>query len=601
MPVLILRTLGELVAFAVCAFAAGSLLLAGARKLVGSPAEAMPGVRSAAVRVLVGFGCVAYGAAALALLHALRWWVLVLLGIAVVVAARRDVLAHARALRLSGRDRLTLGGLVIAAAMAIGQFLAALAPPEAYDELAYHLPIARAIASTHAAHQLLHASDLYGNLPSLAECLYAAALAVDGVALTHALHLAVLIAFVALAAAVVREQCGARAGALAAIALLAYPHLTYIATTGYVDAAATAFELGALLLALRWLARDEPADLVTASLLLGLALSVKYTALFAVAFVGVIVGVTLVRRRAARLGLISAAVVFVTCAFWYLKNLVRFGNPVWPFYFGHRSLDDGTYTDFVNSIHAFGPRTLHAFLEVPWRLAGDASLVPFLALSLVVLALLNRPARLPAAFAVLFVTDWFWIATHQVRFLLSGVAASILAVTIALATGGRALRVAFAATALVAIAVVQTHLHTFSITAARGALATQVGSPKAKYALGLDSRHAFLQRYFGCEVDAVSYLDARPALSPVLLRQTALEPWFARTTRFGKLPHDANTRTRAAHALREGAFASALVRGSEPGTFATGQDPSVAVDRRLRPAWREGDCTIFRVAGARQG
>jgi hypothetical protein len=489
-----------------------------------------------------------------------------------------------------------LGGLAIAAVMAIGQFLAALAPPEAYDELAYHLPAARAIASPHAAQQLLHAHDLYSNLPSLGECLYAAALTVDGIALAHTLHLAILLAFVALAAALVRERYSARAGALVAIALLAYPQLTYNATTAYVDAAATAFELGALLLALRWIERDEPADLVSAALLLGLALSVKYTPLFTAAFVGIIVGVTAVRRRATRLGLTSAAVALLTCAFWYAKNLIRFGNPFWPLYLGHRTMDEHTYTDFVNGVHAFGPRTVHAFLEVPWRLAGDASVVPFLALSLVVLALLSRPARAPAAFAVAFVTYWFWIATHQLRFLLTGVAAAIIAVTIAAAAGGRVLRVAFAVAAVVAIAVVQTKTHPFSVGAVPGALATQVGSPKAEYALGLESRSAYLRRYFRCEADAVAYLDAHPGLSPVLMRQTALEPWFARATRFGKLPLDSTTRQRAARALREGGFHSALVRASEPGTFATGADPSVAVDRRLRTIWQEGDCTILRIA-----
>jgi hypothetical protein len=597
-PGLILRTLGELVAFVGCAFALGSLLLTGAKKLAGPPGDAPPSMLGTAVRVLAGFGGVGYVAAVLALLHALRWWVLVPLGIAVLVAARRDVRAHAKMLCRPGGDRFALAGLVLAGAMAVAQFLAALAPPEASDELAYHLPIARAIGSSHAAHQLLHAHDLYGNLPSLGECLYAAALAVDGVALVHAVHLAVLIAFVALAAAVVREQCGARWGALAAIALLAYPHLTYNATTGYVDAAATAFELAALLLALRWVARDEPADLVAASLLLGLALSVKYTSLFAAAFVGLVVAVTAVQRRATRLGLTAAAVAVLACAFWYAKNLVRFGNPFWPFYFGHRTLDEHTYTDFIAGVHAFGPRTLPAFLEVPWQFAGDASLVPFLALSLVALALLARPARALAAFALLFTTYWFWIATHQVRFLLSGVVASILAVTIAFATGGRVLRLTFAAGALVAIVGVESHLHTFSLTAAPGALVAPFDSPKARYTLGLESRSAFLRLYVGCEADAVSYLDAHPALSPVLMRQTALAPWFARRTRFGKLPLDATTPERATRALRDGAFAAALVRESEPGTFATGSDASLPVDRRLRLVWREGDCAIFRVAAA---
>lgn len=597
MPGLIVRTLGELAAFTACAFACGSLALAGVRRLAHTDREVAPSVRGAATRVLVGFGCVAYVALVLGLLHALRWWVLAPLGVAALIAARRHIREYAAAaLRWPGRDPITLGLLGLAGVMAGGEFLAALAPPEAYDELAYHLPTAQAIASSHAAHQLLHAGDVYGNLPALAECLTAAALAVDGIALAHALHYAIVLAFVALAAALVRELCGARAGAFAAVAILAYPTLTYNATTGYVDAAATAFEVGAFLLTLRWLARDEPVDLLTAGLLLGFALSVKYTSLFTAAFLGLILAVAVVRRHAVRLGLVTAALTVAVSVFWYGKNLIRFGNPLWPFYFGHRSLDNSTYTAFINGVHAFGPRTPHAFLEVPWRLASDASIVPFLAVSLVVFALLAKPARAPAAYALVFVTYWFWIATHQVRFLLTGVVASILAVVIAVASGGRWLRVTFAAAAVVAVGVVQTHLHPFSISSAGGALAAQVGSPKARYALGLDSRAVYLRRYFGCEADAVTYLDAHPALSPVLMRQTALVPWFGRTTRFGKLPLSAVTPGRAVRALDDEGFRAVLVRASEPGTLATGSFPSSAVERRLRPLWRQGDCAILRVA-----
>jgi hypothetical protein len=595
-PGLVFRTLGELVAFGACAFAVGSLLLSCVGRLARSHNDAAPSLLGASVRVLAGFGGIAYAALVLSLLHALRWWVLLPLGLLTLVAARRDLGSYARALRRPRADRLAVGLLALAGVMAAGEFLAALAPAEAYDELAYHLPTARAIASPHAAHQLLHASDIYGNLPSLAECLYAAGLTVGGVAVAHALHLAILLAFIGLAAAFVRERFGSRAGALLAVAILAYPHLTYNATTAYVDAAATAFELGALLLALRWLETDDAADLVTAGLLIGFALSVKYTSLFTAAFIGVLVAVVAVRRGAVRPAIVSSGIALVTCVFWYAKNLIRFHNPFWPFYLGHRGLDDATYNAFLAGVHAFGPRTPVAFLEVPWRLASDQLVVPFLALSLVVLALLARPARALAIYALVFVTYWFWIATHQVRFILSGVVAAIIAVVIALAVGGRALRVVLAVAAVVAVVVAQARVHPFSISAVGPALAAQVGSPKAKVALGLESREAYFRRYVGCEADAVTYLDAHPGLSPVLLRQTALAPWFARTTRFGKLPLDTTSPARAARALRAGGFRSALARDSEPGTFATGADPSKAVQRVLRPIWKEGDCAILRVA-----
>jgi hypothetical protein len=258
-------------------------------------------------------------------------------------------------------------------------------------------------------------------------------------------------------------------------------------------------------------------------------------------------------------------------------------------------MDDRTYTDFVAGIHAFGPRTFGAFLEVPWRFATDASVIPFVALSVVVLAIAVRPARWPAVYALAFTTYWFWIASHQVRFLLSGVVVAIVAVVVAAAAGGRLERGALALAAVVAVLVVQVKMHPFSASAARSAVLAHLGSPKADYALGLESRDAYLRKYAGCQADAVAYLDEHPSLSPVLVRQTSLAPWFARRTTFGKLPADAGDPPRALDALRAGGFHAALTREGEPASFASTDVASSAVRNRLHAVWRSGGCTIFRI------
>jgi hypothetical protein len=587
---LIVRTLAEGGAFALGAFGLGCLL---ARALERAAETAPAG---AAFRVLVGFGALGYVTMALALAHALRWWTLLVVGIAALALAQPKV----RAGRLPRGDPITFALSGLAVAMASGQFLAALAPPEATDELAYHLPIARAINSPHAAQQLLHARDAYGNLPNLGEALYAAALAVDGTALVHVLHLAVVLAGIAFAASVVRSLWGPRAGALSAAALLAFPGLTYNATTAYVDAAAAAFELAAALLVLRWFVRGMGGDLVGAALLLGFAVGVKYTALFTAALAGAVVLVRVVRRRQLQLGLAALVTALVGGGFWYAKNLVRFGNPFWPFYLGHRGMDDRTYAAFVAGVHAFGPRTLHAFVQVPWRFASVASLVPFLAMQLGVLALLVRrepvAARALVAYAALYVTYWFWLASHQARFLLTGTAAAIVATAIAVVAGGWVLRAALVVAAVAAIAVAQSRIHPFAAAAIDDAVARQFGSPKAKVTLGLESRGSYLRRYFGCEYDAVQFLDRRPRLSPVLVRQVALVPYFADGARFGRLPLDTTTAAAALHGLRRLGFRAAYVRASEPGNLATTDAASAAVQRRLRPIWEEADCTIYRVA-----
>src|SRR5262249_58974945 len=113
-----------------------------------------------------------------------------------------------------------------------------------------------------------------GNLPALAETLYAEALPIDGTALAHALHLSLLVAFVLLAAGVARRLFGGPAAAVAAIGLLLYQELLYNATTAYVDAAATSFEAGSVLLLALWVVRRDPVDAAAGAVLVGLAASV---------------------------------------------------------------------------------------------------------------------------------------------------------------------------------------------------------------------------------------------------------------------------------------------------------------------------------------
>jgi len=221
--------------------------------------------------------------------------------------------------------------------------------------------------------------------------------------------------------------------------------------------------------------------------------------------------------------------------------------------------------------------------------------VPFVALSVVVVAIAVRPARWPAVYAVAFSAYWFFVASHQVRFLLSGVVMAIVAVVIAAAAGGRLERAALVLAAVAAIVVVQVKLHPFSASAAGGAVLTRLGSPKADYALGLESRQAYLRKYAGCQADAVVYLDAHPYLSPVLVRQTALAPWFARATSFGKLPANTGDPARALQSLRAGGFHAALVREGEPESFASTDSASAAVRDHLHPIWRRDGCAIFRL------
>ncbi len=70
-------------------------------------------------------------------------------------------------------------------------------------------------------------------------------------------------------------------------------------------------------------------------------------------------------------GCALAGIPLAACGYWYGKNLIRFGNPVFPFLFGHPGLTAGEYREAVDavSLAASGPRNIPTFLALPGRFA----------------------------------------------------------------------------------------------------------------------------------------------------------------------------------------------------------------------------------------
>lgn len=584
MPALILECLGANLAFFAVALTLGESVL---RRLGCDRVE--PGAA-----LLAGFGACASGGLVLAALHVFYWQALAVSGVAVVVLGHRTLRRHLVWPRLS-RDPVVLSAVLVAGVVAVAQWLAALAPPEATDELAYHLPEAHTLADTHSIHLMLGSDRIYGNLPALAETLYAEALTIKGAALAHLLHFSLLLSFVLLAAGVVRSLWGARPAALAAAGLLLYSDLTYNATTAYVDGAETAFEAGAVLLFARWAVTKMRGDAAAGALLLGFALAVKYNAL-ATAVLATVLVLVIRPRWLPRL----AAVAFVACGYWYMKNLVRFHNPVYPFYFGHPGITGATYRYFIGTVHAFGPRTPGAFVEVPTRFATDPNATAYLGFALAPFALAARGPRRAAglllAYSVAFTTYWFWFASHQTRFLLS--AAAIAIVLAAVALGAARTHVALAAVlafALLAAGGAQLKAHGFNAHL-RAAVDSWLDTPKSRYALGLESRSAYLHRYFGCLVDAADTLAARGLAGGVALWDLTPSPGFPRANLFAPIKVTATTVAGVGEELRRRDVRFALAQGM-PVTQLSSNPAAAPILRSATPFWRGGDCTLYRLNG----
>jgi hypothetical protein len=606
-PALIVEVLAANAAFVAVALALGEPVLRLLEALVGG-SRRTPSLTRLGTALLAGFGTIALAGIALAAVHLFRWQAFAVCGAVVVVLGRTALAEYGRwgsqfLARLPRAGALVVLATAVALVVFAAQWLAALAPPVAYDELAYHLPEAHALADTHTLHLTLGSNrtgtGLYGNLPTLAETLYGVALTIRGAALVHVVHLSMLAAFVVLAAGVARSLWGDRAAALAVIGISLYPELIENAITGYIDAAATAFEAGGALLVVLWAVRGERGDAGAGALLLGSAAGIKYTTLPTLLMAAALVAVLSFRRRTWRFPLTLAGIVFVACGYWYGKNLVRFGNPLYPFAFGHPGITNALYQGWLQSIHQFGKRSFNDFLDTPGRFAFTGSIPPFIAFAFAPFALVARGSRSAAglllAYVVLYTTYWYWLGSTQTRFLTSAVVVAI--VLAGAAVGAARSRLALLGVVAVGVAAClaqQARSHSFT-TNVRGVVAIWLDTPQARYALGLESTSAYLHRNFGCQVDAVDLLAERRLRGAVALWYLAPTMVYPRDNRVAPIHVDGATPASVREELRRQGFRYAFTQGSPVSQLS----PYPVVQQVLsesRPFWRRRDCTLYRLA-----
>jgi hypothetical protein len=185
--------------------------------------------------------------------------------------------------------------------------------------------------------------------------------------------------------------------------------------------------------------RERLRQWVLVGVLAGWAAAIKYAALWTVLFLGLGIiwaSVTLTASRAERpwyalqAGMVYSASALALAGFWYGKNWLRFGNPVYPFLWGGRGLapeDAQTWTAFLR---LFGPsRTVARFLRLPWDVfmtqhipAMRPGIVPYpiaLAPALVVFRRWGRVATVFLMFSLAYLTAWYWTGTQQLRFVLT--------------------------------------------------------------------------------------------------------------------------------------------------------------------------------------
>lgn len=393
------------------------------------------------IQLALGFIIFGLAAFALAAVHLLYPWVvraavLLLLGLSAPLLWR-----YSNEFGGFFKERLTSltpGPLLVAAAVAplvAAALIRVGLPPFEWDSLVYHIYLPKVYAEAHGFVYLPRLA--YSSMPLGAEMMFTWAYLWNGVgcaaAVAPLINGLMAVATWRLAR---RYMDNLWATAAAAFLFITPAFLVYF-PSAYVDMILGAFALMALFIYLRGF--RNYGDAALAGVLLGAALGVKYTGVYALIGLVPIFVTDLLRRRVYLRHVITfLAVAFITVVPWLGKAFVERGNPVFPSLyniFGGRDLSPVAAEKVLVWQKSIGMgRDPIDYVLLPYRVSFEADtgyekfdgfMLPFSLVGLLLSLIWFRRWRL-ITYTTLYFVAWAFLASQQLRFLSAAFATSAI-------------------------------------------------------------------------------------------------------------------------------------------------------------------------------
>ncbi len=384
------------------------------------------------------------------LLHAALLRVLAVVVCVVCLVVNRDAAGSIRALAHEGKQIFSLAGpwsyvfcLALAAVFFCSGFFA-LAPEIFYDSLVYHL----ALPSQYLMAGRLHATptNLYSGIPMYMEMLYTWGLVIGDGALARLIHwstgIGVWVAVMALSL-----RCRAPLfGWLASAMFFFMPMTIYNMGTTAVEVGSTFMVVLCVYACLLFLAGEADGEngatgfCILSAIFCGVAMGMKYPNW---PIAGVMVLALLLTRTQKRSWMVFGGIAAVCVLPWVLKNLVFYGNPVFPYLDDvfrpgaeypvmwralHQDAWARDWTRLLGDAGALKRAILH-----PWYLAmaGDTAMDymgPFFLIGLPFFVLFRARDRSARVWFFVMIALWllWWPLTRMPRFFIPGLCLALV-------------------------------------------------------------------------------------------------------------------------------------------------------------------------------
>lgn len=308
--------------------------------------------------------------------------------------------------------------------------LHALTPAWTFDALMYHLQAPRLYLQ---AERLVLLPDLWqANGPMGIELLYAVGVAFGSTTVSRCLHLVLTVLLVFASFVFALRHLGEREAWLSVVILSAVPILPVWGSIANIDSGWALYEALGFFAVIGWALERDRGWLYLAAVSIGFGLSTKYLALAGLATVTIFVSANEFARsrRSVHALAILAATAVVVGSPWYLLNIFRAGNPIYPFVFGGPGWGEQRLAYLMSFLNSFGGKAPLATLALtPIRLYTNRTLYttfmsgiefPSLLFPLALLLPITKPGRaLKLLGALVLLRFLLWgLSSQQTRFLL---------------------------------------------------------------------------------------------------------------------------------------------------------------------------------------
>ena len=306
-----------------------------------------------------------------------------------------------------------------------------LIPTQNPDTWAFHLPIALSfINNLGFVYPAIDGLSLhYSNQPAFVQLLFAQFLQIAP-HFSLAAFVSVLIyllMFVALAT--VWESFGLALGLMLASVAFSFNFATQVPIP-LTDMSRSCFSILGLTFLAVYLDRRIPYYAGLASICIGAAIATKYTELTTLTILALTLLPELRTTSGRRLILKCGVIIVIIASFWYIKNLILFKNPIYPFIFGHPGLTDEWMAGYLKEMTtAFDPVYRHFnrnlftiegwrdFLSViwVWFFQNNFVAIAFLILSFIGAVIFPRRIAYLFACTIFLFILWYVVMFNHIR------------------------------------------------------------------------------------------------------------------------------------------------------------------------------------------